>query len=141
MWHLQAGRRGAQKQRLFFLHRISILTYANLPTHKEVSPAVWHPQTGQRAGSLSGLPCPSLQSRPSWHLHRVGQNPIYIYIRCINSIFGREINKYAVTYGVYLLSYGQRICSHVRCIYVVMYGVYLRFWPTLHLHQGRAARV
>jgi len=39
---------------------------------------------------------------------RVGQN--HIYIRCIYGIFGREITKYTV-----------------------IYGVYIRFWPTLHV--------
>ena len=34
-----------------------------------------------------------------------------IYIRCIYGIFGREIIKY-----------------------LVIYGVYIRFWPTLHMH-------
>jgi hypothetical protein len=34
-----------------------------------------------------------------------------IYIRFIYGIFGREITKYTV-----------------------MYGVYIRFWPTLHIH-------
>jgi hypothetical protein len=37
---------------------------------------------------------------------RVGQN--HIYIRCIYGILGREIKKYTV-----------------------IYGVYIRFWPTL----------
>jgi hypothetical protein len=27
---------------------------------------------------------------------------IYIYIRCVYGIFGREITKYAVIYGVYI---------------------------------------
>jgi hypothetical protein len=31
--------------------------------------------------------------------YRVGQN--HIYIRCIHGIFGREITKYTVNYGVY----------------------------------------
>jgi len=34
-----------------------------------------------------------------------------IYIRCIYGIFGREITKYTV-----------------------IYGVYIRFWPTLHIY-------
>ena len=33
-----------------------------------------------------------------------------LYIRCIHGIFGREITKY-----------------------MVVYGVYIRFWPTLHI--------
>jgi hypothetical protein len=33
-----------------------------------------------------------------------------IYIRCIYGIFGREVTKYTV-----------------------IYGVYIRFWPTLHI--------
>ena len=41
-------------------------------------------------------------------MSRVGQN--HIYIRCIYGIFGREITKYTV-----------------------IYGVYIRFWPTLHV--------
>jgi hypothetical protein len=39
-----------------------------------------------------------------------------IYIRCIYGVFGREITKYTV-----------------------IYGVYIRFWPTLHIldtHYG-----
>ena len=39
---------------------------------------------------------------------RVGQN--HRYIRCIYGIFGREVTKYTVTYGVYI-----------------------RFWPTLRI--------
>jgi len=50
-----------------------------------------------------------------------------IYIRCIYGIFGREITKYTV-----------------------IYGVYIRFWPTLRMTEqrkggrgrvGRACRV
>jgi len=37
-----------------------------------------------------------------------------IYIRCIYGIFGREITKYTV-----------------------IYGVYIRFWPTLEIHKER----
>jgi hypothetical protein len=43
---------------------------------------------------------------PQRVISRVGQN--HIYIRCRYGIFGREITKYAV-----------------------IYGVYIRFWPTL----------
>jgi len=42
------------------------------------------------------------------HMSRVGQN--HIYIRCIYDIFGRGITKYTV-----------------------IYGVYIRFWPILHM--------
>jgi hypothetical protein len=39
-------------------------------------------------------------------MYRVGQNHIYIYIhifiQCIYGIFGREITKYTVIYGVYI---------------------------------------
>ena len=42
---------------------------------------------------------------------RVGQN--HIYIRCIHGIFGREITEFTV-----------------------IYGVYIRFWPTLIIAQG-----
>ena len=38
---------------------------------------------------------------------RVGQNHTFIGIRCIYGIFGREIT-----------------------IHTVLYGVYIRFWPT-----------
>jgi hypothetical protein len=41
-------------------------------------------------------------------IFRVGQN--HIYMRCIYVFFGREITKYTV-----------------------IYGVYLRFWPTLRI--------
>jgi len=43
------------------------------------------------------------------HIHRVGQD--HIYIRCIYGKFGREITKYTF-----------------------IYGAYIRFWPTLHVH-------
>jgi hypothetical protein len=46
---------------------------------------------------------------------RVGHN--YIYIRCIYGIFGREITKYTV-----------------------IYGVYIRFWPTLGMPDGHFLR-
>jgi len=62
-----------------------------------------------------------------------------IYLRCIYSIFGREIPntrlytvyiqyfwqgnpKYTVVYGVYIYPK-----------YTVVYGVYIRFWPTLQM--------
>ena len=45
---------------------------------------------------------------PYTHIFRVGQN--HIYIRYVYGIFGREIT-----------------------IYTVIYGVYIRFWPTLHI--------
>ena len=45
------------------------------------------------------------------HVHRVGQN--HIYIRCIYGNLGREITKYTV-----------------------IYGAYIRFWPTLVMHNG-----
>jgi hypothetical protein len=41
-------------------------------------------------------------------MHRVDQT---IYIRCLYGIFGREITKYTV-----------------------IYGVYVRFWPALQMH-------
>jgi len=44
---------------------------------------------------------------------RVGQNHIYIYIRCIYGVFGRKITK----------------CT-------VMYGVYTQFWPSLSMCVG-----
>ena len=44
------------------------------------------------------------------HICRVGQNARTIYIRCIYGIFGREITNYTV-----------------------IYGAYIRFWPTLHI--------
>ena len=37
-----------------------------------------------------------------------------IYIRCIYGVFGREINKYTI-----------------------VYGVYIRFWPTLITCKGK----
>ena len=41
-----------------------------------------------------------------------------IYIRCIHGIFGREITRYTV-----------------------IYGVYIRFWPTLHMyHSARSVQ-
>jgi len=48
---------------------------------------------------------------------RVGQNHIYIYIRCIYGIFGREFTKYKVIYGAYT-------------------GI--QFWPTLHMLNTRS---
>ena len=50
---------------------------------------------------------------------RVGHNHIYIYTR----YFGREITKYTVIYGVYTRYFWQG--NHQ------VYGVYVRFWPTL----------
>ena len=44
------------------------------------------------------------------HMCRVGQNHTYTDIRYIYGILGREIIKYTV-----------------------IYGVYIRFWPTLHM--------
>jgi hypothetical protein len=46
---------------------------------------------------------------------RVGQNPIYI--RCVYGIFGREIT-----------------------IYTIIYGVCIRFWPTLMVYSYRGER-
>jgi hypothetical protein len=47
----------------------------------------------------------------TWSIFRVGQNHIYtVYIRYFCGIFGREITKYTV-----------------------IYGVYIRFWPTLSI--------
>ena len=51
-------------------------------------------------------------------MHRVGQNRIYtVYIRYFCGIFGREITKYTV-----------------------IYGVYIRFWPTLNINDGARYR-
>jgi hypothetical protein len=47
----------------------------------------------------------------TYMIHRVGQN--HIYIRCIYGNLGREITKYTV-----------------------IYGAYIRFWPTLVMHNG-----
>ena len=41
-----------------------------------------------------------------WDVNRVGQN--HTYTRCVYGTFGREITKY-----------------------MVVYGAYIRFWPTL----------
>jgi len=49
-------------------------------------------------------------------LSRVGQNHVYT-VRCIDSIFGREINHQ--NYGIY--------------------GVYIRFWPIIVLRDRRAS--
>jgi len=46
------------------------------------------------------------------HMFRIGQN--HIYIRFIYGIFGRESTKYTV-----------------------IYGVYIRFWPTLHMFSSQ----
>jgi hypothetical protein len=47
--------------------------------------------------------CPSLQVRGGVRvrrdMHRVGQK--HVYIRCLHSIFGREITKLTVMHGVY----------------------------------------
>jgi hypothetical protein len=47
--------------------------------------------------------------------NKVGQN--HNYIRCIYSIFGRELTKYTV-----------------------IYGAYIRFWPTLPRKYGGHTR-
>ena len=63
------------------------------------------------------------------YMLRVVQN--HIYIRCTYGIFGREITKYLglartiftrCIYGIF----GREITK-----YTVIYGVYIRFWPTL----------
>jgi len=46
-------------------------------------------------------------------ISRIGQNHIYIYIWCIYGNFGRKITKY-----------------------MVMYGVDIRFWPTLPITKN-----
>jgi ABC-type nickel/cobalt efflux system permease component RcnA len=46
------------------------------------------------------------------HIHTYLGLAKTIYIRCIYGNFGREITKY-----------------------MVIYGVYIRFWPTLHIHK------
>jgi hypothetical protein len=85
-----------------------------------------------------------------------------IYIRLINGIFGREITKYTVIYGVYIRFWptlcttlstrvyndASRLCrvgqNHIYMVYIqyfwqgitkytVVHGVYIRFWPTLRL--------
>jgi hypothetical protein len=68
---------------------------------------------------------------------------IYIPIRCIHSVFGREITKYTVIYSVYTCGTGQPY-TNTQCIngvfgreitkYTVIYSVYIRFWPTLHIY-------
>jgi len=48
-----------------------------------------------------------------WLVYRVGQNHMYtVCIRCVYGVFGREFT-----------------------IYTVIYGVYLRFWPTLLVYH------
>jgi hypothetical protein len=37
-----------------------------------------------------------------YYIFRVGQNHIYIYIRCIYGIYGRDITRFTVIYGVYM---------------------------------------
>ena len=44
------------------------------------------------------------------HIHRVGHNHTYVYTVCIYGIFSREMT-----------------------IHAVIYGVHIRFWPTLHI--------
>ena len=47
-----------------------------------------------------------------------------IYKRCIYGIFGREITKYTVIYGVF-----------IQCWPTVrVHGVIVRFWPTLNMN-------
>jgi hypothetical protein len=53
------------------------------------------------------VPYPTL-THTHKHMFRLGQN--HIYTRCIYGNSGREITKHTVTYGVYI-----------------------RFWPTLHM--------
>jgi hypothetical protein len=83
-----------------------------------------------------------------------------IYLRCIYGIFCRDVIKYTVIYGVYILFWPTLVMYHnrqsterakyiglartiyIRCIYgifcrdiikhTVIYGVYIRFWPTLN---------
>ena len=75
---------------------------------------------------------------------------MYIYIRCIYGIFGWEITKYTIIYGVYIRFwptlgtryFGRQIPKYtvIYGVYTVfwqgnyqIYGVYIRFWPTLYL--------
>ena len=72
-----------------------------------------HPMVQPR---LSANPVPSYTSvyTPYTHISLART----IYIRCIYGIFGREITKYTV-----------------------IYGVYIRFWPTLHTHTHTHAHL
>jgi hypothetical protein len=49
---------------------------------------------------------------------RVGQNHIGIIIRCIHGIFGKEITKY-----------------------IVVYGVDMRLWPTPYIGISRSLHI
>jgi hypothetical protein len=49
--------------------------------------------------------------RVAWLMHRVGQN--HLYIQCIYGNLGRKITKYTV-----------------------VYGVFIRFWPTLLMQHS-----
>ena len=61
-----------------------------------------------------------------------------IYIRCIHGIFGREITKYTVIYGVCIRSWPTLRIYGVHTVFLAgkspnkrSYTVYIRFWPTL----------
>jgi len=93
---------------------------------------------------------------------RVGQNHTFIvtyvglartiYIRCICGIFGREITKYTVIYGVYIRLWPTLYirCTYVRtvflagelpCMHMVIYGAGIRLWPNLNIaHPTDAQR-
>ena len=54
---------------------------------------------------------------------------IYRYIRCIHGVFGREITKYMVIYGVYIRSWPTRLMIRVgqNHTFIGIYGVYTEF--------------
>ena len=66
------------------------------------------------AGTVQGNACYIPNSFKESQLHTYVGLERTTYIRCIYVIFGRQITKYTV-----------------------IYGVFIRFWPTLHIwHQG-----
>jgi hypothetical protein len=71
-------------------------------------------------------------------ISRVGK---IIYKWCTCGIWGLEITKYTVSivcvrFYVQCL-YTVSIHGSLCCLYTVLYGVYIRFWPTLLLIKSR----
>ena len=53
--------------------------------------------------ALVPLGCKAQRACEHTHLSKVGHNHIYIYIRCIYGILGRDLIKYTVIYGTYII--------------------------------------
>ena len=86
----------------YFFYTCKVLVLANLTVlqgpGRQQAPRL-HPFEGTGASKLVSTPANSL------HLYTV--HCFTVYIRCTYGIFGREITKYMVTYGVCMYGSGQ----------------------------------